>query len=198
MIAAFASEEREAICAVLPPSADHRAALDAIAELRRDMQIHPRQVRGRKERNSDYMAEREQRREAEKLVLRLIDISRDLPDTPSLHEVHKQILLKLAGLDALIWANSGAKDSLCAIIYTAVLRIWTDLAGGELRYSQRDGTPCGPLIRFLSVVVPLMLPPDVPTPSPHTLRTIVDGEKERREHTRNEIRAKLRKSIIAN
>jgi hypothetical protein len=197
---AFTPEVREIIQAELP--ANHLEVIAALDELMGHVRIHPRQIERRAERNSNYMAERERWLEAEKLVLRLVNIFRegplpfpdaDLPTILSLHEAHKQILHRLARVDALIEANSGAKDSFCAMLYTSVLRIWTEIGGGKLRYSQRGNIPCGPLIRFLSAVIPPMLPPDVPAPTPRTFRTAVDIERGLREHTRKEVAKKLRK-----
>jgi len=75
----------------------------------------------------------------------------------------------------------GRKDAHREFLYDAVLDLWRNELGQELRYSRDgDGTPTGPLIRFFTAVVAPVL--GTKSPKVSGIADIVDRAKARRGH----------------
>jgi hypothetical protein len=71
----------------------------------------------------------------------------------------------------------GTRDPNKKFLYCAVLRIWEEPLGQELRYSiARQKPPYGPLVRFLEAVLRPVLGNE--TPGPHGFAKIIDRKRE--------------------
>jgi hypothetical protein len=70
-------------------------------------------------------------------------------------------------------AHQGRRDPAIDFLYGRLFHIWVAHFGGKLAVSVRHGQPGGPLIRFLTAVLPVLRLPA----NPFSLRTIIAREQ---------------------
>jgi hypothetical protein len=101
----------------------------------------------------------------------------------ALREAKRKAEAHIAYYEIARRAFGGQQDPYCEFLYRGVLRIWTDIVGGELKYSRppAGGPPFGPLVRFVTVCLRPILADDMP--GPHGVAAIIDREKRDRAHT---------------
>jgi hypothetical protein len=115
------------------------------------------------------------------------------PTVQALDRLRQEACLHIESHAVRVGARSRGYDPYQHVIIGALLRIWTDIAGGELKYSRGGST--GPLIRFLTITLDVLLSHHAPVPAVRTLAAAIDQEKDRRRHTDREnqkLRAKGR------
>jgi hypothetical protein len=93
-----------------------------------------------------------------------------------LWEVHMRAQVRLEQLD--IRAFRGTQDPHRESLYSGVLRVWTEVLNGQLKYSRNwQGKPIGPLVRFLTACVEPILGEETPRAG---IADIIDRERNRR------------------
>lgn len=134
-----------------------------------------------------------------------------LPTLETLKTLRDVAVLNIEAQTARVEARSRGYDVDLHTVIDTLLRIWTDVAGGELRYSRdRDNVPSGPLIRFLVIMLDLLL--ERPTllkakecqskgkmsaDRPRRFQTfsmlanVINSEKERRKRTEAKTKAEV-------
>jgi hypothetical protein len=190
----FAPDAQDAIRASLPPKANSDAVLRAYTELANNLIL--REIHDRGISPAEWRARWEKVEKATLVAAEAINRVRSLQTAPDacwhfpvmqeLRKTYERARTCIVGCDEFIEANTYPKNSFHTLLYSSILRIWTDVAGGELKISRSPGPgelPGGPLIRHISLMLRLF---DVPVPGSEGLAKIVKIEKKRRAHTQRE------------
>jgi hypothetical protein len=105
----------------------------------------------------------------------------------SLEIRRRRIQSAVSNLDTIAHRFRGKSNPYRKHLYIGVLRIWTDIVGGELAYSRspKGGLPYGPLIRFFrACLLPIL---NDKTPGASGLANIIDGVRNPKRHTKRKI-----------
>jgi hypothetical protein len=105
----------------------------------------------------------------------------------SLEIMRRRIQVAINNLDVAADRFHGKSNPYRKHLYIGVLRIWTDIVGGELAYSRspKGGLPYGPLIRFFrACLLPIL---NDKTPGASGLANIIDGVRNPKRHTKRKI-----------
>jgi hypothetical protein len=197
-----AGADRTAVLRALAELADHvnqrrRSLAQRLGKLRLETEWHAVSPRG--ERDCWKRVEKSRRRFTQELrsyacsfLLPKREPAWFLPTLQYHEDLAREFQIRTEALNTLVRARSRGYDVYGHIILDALLRIWTDVAGGKLQYSRDRVTSGvgGPLIRFLAATLEILLG-RVPF-SLSALAVAIDEERKRRRHTESEKKRRLR------